>query len=1304
MAKFNPPEHFNFERPGDWPVWRQRFTRYRSAVKLGEEDGEVQVSTLIYAMGHEAENIFKSFTFGEAEDINSYDTVLAKYDAYFMPQKNTIHERACFYQRAQKPGEMAETFIRALYELSENCDFGDKKNEHIRDRLVVGIRDRGLSKRLQLMPTLTLETAVQMIRQAEDVEQQLNEQGRQTANVQEVTHRRPSKRGGRPPWRQSAGERNGGQGNRQRDSTCSRCGKEKHKDSVKCPASDTVCRKCGKKGHWERKCFSRSVREVTHSEDTEEGSFYLGAVSKANQSSAEYWTERITVGYTPVKFRIDTGADVTVMNLKTFNALKPKRKLVKSSIPLDSPGGALSIVGQFTASTLHKQRKYIFTVQVVRGATVSNLLGRDTAVEMGLVKRVEHVRATAGQEGTFKTEPVQIHLKEDAVPYAVYTARRVPLPLLPKVKAELQRMEEQGVIERVTQPTDWCAPMVPVMKPTGAVRICVGLQKLNDNIKRERYQLPTTEETLAKLSGSTVFTSLDAASGFWQVPLHEDSSLLTTFITPFGRFCFKRLPFGINIAPEIFQRKMNELLEGLEGVAVYMDDVIVHGKDMKEHDTHLQRTLERMEQTGLKLNKDKCVYRQSELRFLGHIVDATGVRADPGKVGAINDLQEPRDVHELKRALGMVNYMSKYIPDLATAAAPLYDLLKGDTTWTWDQPQQHSFKRIKEALSTSPVLAHYDAQRQTAVSADASSYGIGGVLLQLHKDSWKPVAYCSRRLSDAETRYAQIEKECLAGVWTCERFQKYLVGMERFRLITDHKPLVPLINSKDLDMVPVRCQRLLMRLMRFNAKAEYAPGKTLVIADALSRSPVGESGDKDNDTEKIIASHVDAVIHSWPVSEHKLDMIRSATQEDEQLQSVLKLIKNGWPTHVSSIPNIAKDYYTVKDSLSTSEGLITVGCRIAIPQTMRQEMLERLHDGHQSLSKCRERAKETVWWPNISADIKRCVETCRFCQENKRTQRKEPLQSTPLPERPWQRIATDLCEYNGKNYMVISDYYSRYLEILHLPTTTTDQVVKRMKATFARFGIPEQIVSDNGPQYTSDTWKDFCREYDIEHVTSSPHNPQGNGHAERAVQTAKRILKQEDPLLALMCYRATPSSSTGVSPAELLMGRKIRTRLPSLKRHLVPKWPDKDLIRCRDEEAKRQQGFYFNRRHGVKDLPLLQPRDHVLMKLDQGKTWTGPASVISESCTSRSYQVNSPRGGEVRRNRRHLQLLPPGEVTRDTGTNAETMKASVLPPDKEPQSSNQRLCESDGFRKVTPGSAIVTRSGRVSKPVIKLNM
>lgn len=281
-----------------------------------------------------------------------------------------------------------------------------------------------------------------------------------------------------------------------------------------------------------------------------------------------------------------------------------------------------------------------------------------------------------------------------------------------------------------------------------------------------------------------------------------------------------------------------------------------------------------------------------------------------------------------------------------------------------------------------------------------------------------------------------------------------------------------------------------------------------------------------------------------------------------------------------------------------------------------------------------------------------------------------------------------------KNYIVLSDYYSRFLEILHLSSTTAEQVVAKLKATFARFGIPEVVVSDNGPQFTSETFQSFSREYDFEHVTSSPHHPSSNGHAERAVQSAKAILRQKDPVLALLSYRTTPNASTGVSPAELLMGRRLRNTLPTLDRNLIPKWPDQRLIRRRDDAAKQQHAFYFNRRHGVRNLPPLRPGDPVLVKLDEEKRWKTPAMVMGQSATERSYMISSPEGGRKRRNRCHLQLQCPSESSAD----AEITGNSEKKGDDDTVRTNDSLLTqtNEGMR--------VTRSGRVSKPVQKLNL
>ncbi|KAL6491496.1 hypothetical protein MHYP_G00018410 [Metynnis hypsauchen] len=1225
MAKFNPPTGFSFDKPGEWPDWKQRFVRFRTATKLDKEDGAVQVSSLIYSMGSESENVYRSFAFDEERHKDNFDRVLGKFDEYFVPRRNIIYERACFYQRVQRPGEKAETFIRALYELSEHCDFVANRDENIRNRIVVGILDKDVSRRLQLMKDLTLALTIETVRQSEEVASQVCMQGEAAGLIHEVTHKR-----------------------------------SKYSKQY---ARKSKCNACSKVGHWARVCRNKkAVREVT---EQLEQSYFLGAVSRAD-GSPEKWTIKLLVGSTPVEFKIDTGADVSIISEETYNSLIPKRSLQHANIPLDSPGGELQCIGQVQSTVTFKGKTYPFTAYVIRGHTVSNLLSRPLSVKLNLVKRVNelvcsrgHLKAF-GEHGTLKTEPVKIQLKDNVQPYAVHTARRVPFPMLQKVKEELQRMERNGIIEKVTKPTDWCAPIVPVLKKsTGKVRICVDLKKLNKAVKREQYLLPTTEEITTKLSGATVFSSLDAASGFFQIPLHPDSCKLTTFITPFGRFSFKRLPFGITSAPEIFQRKMKETLQRLEGVEVFMDDILVHGATVEEHDHRLEKVMQRIELAGMKLNREKCSIRQNQLRFLGHLIDQSGIRPDPEKVEAIRQLSPPTDVQELKRILGMVNYLGRYIPNLSTVGQPLYELLKRNkNTWTWDHAQQTAFERIKELLTTAPVLAYYDVNKPTAVSADASSYGLGGVLLQLHGEQWKPVAFCSRRLTDAETRYAQIEKESLAGVWACEKFDRYLSGLEQFKLVTDHKPLVPLINNRTLDNVPLRCQRLLMRLMRFNPIAEYAPGKTLIIADTLSRSPLADKGIA-LDTHSEVACYVASVVEGLPASQTIMDEFQAATSTDAELLSVMKLIRNGWPEHLSSVPDSAREYTQVKSELSVYDGLVLIGSRIVVPQVMRNEILQKIHEGHQGLVKCRDRAKSSVWWPGLSKQLSELVASCEFCCELKRTQQKEPLISTALPERPWKRIAMDLCEYKHHQYLIVSDYYSRFLEILHLTSTTSAQVISKLKTVFARFGVPDEVVSDNGPQFSCAEFKEFARQLDFKHCTSSPHYPQGNGHAERAVQTAKKILKQDDPVMALMSYRSTPCSSTGFSPAELLMGRKIRTTLPILEKSLLPKWPNRSLVKERDTVVSR------------------------------------------ESTTPRSFVVRTQQGAELRRNRRHLQLgTVPMPVPASSDQNIGTEVRSDVPAAPETVPTSQ----SPDKPTVPLLAPTVTRSGKVCKPISRLNL
>ena len=602
---------------------------------------------------------------------------------------------------------------------------------------------------------------------------------------------------------------------------------------------------------------------------------------------------------------------------------------------------------------------------------------------------------------------------------------------------------------------------------------------------------------------------------------------------------------------------------------------------------------------------------------------------------------------------------------------------------------------MKSLISSAPVLAFFYLSKTTTVSADASSFGLGAVLLQADKSGdLTPVAFASRTLTCAELNYAQIEKECLAGVWACEKFQQYLSGLESISLLTDHKPLIPLINRRDLDQVPIRCQRLLMRLRRFNIEAIHVPGKTLLIADTLSQSPVSNPDRGDKELCSVVVDYVAERQENLPVSADILSRVKQATREDETFQKVMRYMQDGWPTYASGIPDEIKPYHQVRGHLSADNGLLLYNSRIAIPASLQNDILTKIHQGHQGVGKCRDRATTCVWWYRMSSDIKNMVETCRFCQSKGPTQRKEPLVATLLPERPWVYIAVDLCDYKNKTYMVVIDYFSRYIELAHLSSTTSHSTIAKLKEIFARWGIPDKVMSDNGPQFGSLEFMSFTKAYAFSHITISPHHSQGNGLAERAVQIAKKILSQDDSNLALMTYRATPVPATGYSPAQLLMGRQMRTTLPVLKEKLKPQWPPMRKLKVNDQKAKSRYTTNYNRRYSVRPLSTLAPGQSVYMKLDQDKHWDTMATVVhGHQDNPRSYIIKTSEGKLFRRNRRHLKPERTTNADSDSDSDSEVRPE----PDDDSRTMNTKPVHQTTDR-------VTTRSGRRVKPVYKMDL
>ena len=720
-------------------------------------------------------------------------------------------------------------------------------------------------------------------------------------------------------------------------------------------------------------------------------------------------------------------------------------------------------------------------------------------------------------------------------------------------------------------------------------------------------------------------------------------------MTPIGRYCFNKLPFGLSSAPEHFQKRMSDLLSGIPGIQVHIDDILVPGKTPEEHDQRLWKVLQRIRQAKLTLNREKCLFRQPRVTFLGHVIDGNGVLPDPEKTKAIRELPAPTSISQLRRFMGMINQLNKFSPQITELSKPLRELLSPKRVFVWTHVHEEAFTKVKQEAASPRVLALYDLEKETKTSADASAYGLGAVLLQKHGSDWRPVAFASRALTETESRYAQIEKEALALTWSCEKFSSYILG-KPVQLETDHKPLVPILGHKSLDSLPPRVLRFRLRLLRFQYSIFHSPGKSLYLADTLSRAPINGEEEATILAAMEVEEFVNVAIQSLPAGDERLEAYRKAQAEDPECSKIIEFCKSGWPSkHL--IKGTVKKYWQVRSSLTLNQNLLLYGSRIVIPQSMRKETMSKIHSGHQGIVRCRLRISESVWWPGASREMENFVQSCPECQKNT-PPCKEPLIPSELPKHPWEKVASDLFQLDKTNYVLVVDYFSRYVEV-RLTTTSASSVIAALKSIFSRHGVPSVLISDNGPQYDCKEMKEFAGDYCFKHITSSPYHPQSNGLAERAVKTVKELIKNSpDPYKAMLSYRATPLPAYGLSPAELLMGRKIRTDIPQLQKVFIPDWTYLKYFKEVDKLQKEKQKRNFDRRHRVRPLPTLPTDTQVWVDTPNGQI---PGRVIEQSQEPRSYRVEVP-SGEVRRNR--VQLRSRAETRENTQTQ-ETNRTRV---------------------------------------------
>jgi len=764
---------------------------------------EKKVAVFLSAIGSKTYSLLRNLLAPTPPKDKDFDELVSTLKGHFEPKPLIIAERFNFHRRQQAKGESVAEYISELRKLTLHCEFGSYLNEALRDRFVCGLRSEATQKKLLAEAELTLQKAVkiaQSMEMAAAKARQLQSPNSATESSLEVGKlfvASPRQEGG---------------------TSCYRCGKRDHR-AAQCPFRSACCHNCGKRGHIKPVCrqvkktfkpstqkgkdpSSRSIKTVQEESDLKDPSELLNHVGV--HTSRPIVLE-LKLNGKQLNMELDTGAAVSLVSEQTYRSQLQGCLLKPSEVQLLTYcGGPISVLGEVEVSVSYEQQQAHLPLVVVKGNGPS-LFGRNwlhtirlnwesiNNVREGALSKVLARHQAVFKEGLGKLKgyEAKIHVDPEATP-RFCKARPVPYSLRGKVEEELERLEKEGIIEPV-QFAEWAAPVVPVLKSDKkSLRLCGDFkQTVNRASKLDKYPIPKIEDLFARLAGGKAFTKLDMSQAYQQLVLEEESRKFVVINTHRGLFRFNRLPFGVSSAPAIFQRVMESILNGISGVVVYLDDILITGPTEEAHLATLEEVLRRLEEAGLRLRRDKCVFLAPSVVYLGHVIDSQGLHPTKEKVRAVQEAPRPENVAELKSYLGLLTYYSKFLPNLSSVLAPLYQLLKHKQPWCWTKKQSESFEKSKQLLVSSQVLVHFDPRLEIRVACDASAYGLGSVLSHRMPDgSEKTVAFMSRTLNEAE-KYSQIEHEALACVVGVSRFHSYLWG-HHFTLLTDHKPLVTL--------------------------------------------------------------------------------------------------------------------------------------------------------------------------------------------------------------------------------------------------------------------------------------------------------------------------------------------------------------------------------------------------------------------------------------------------------------------------------------------------------------------------------